>query len=265
MRIEHFRYLFNREYDIFYLTENIAICKKPFNIWNKETDESIDFKTLDEVLEHKIGDETVKDIILRMEKPYTPMLNGGRGASSGSGDNKTFKFSHASGGSGSGGGGGDDILPAVANTRIKSKSLDGALAEFKRNHLLANREFSYSVDENGYVTGYKRGEAHSVAVPSHGKQGRGRKNMIIHNHPSGGAFSDTDLHTMAGDRNAKGIIASGKKYDYKIEKGTHFKAQAFSKGVKNAKMTGKDYDDAVDKWLKKNQKTYGYKYSRTKN
>lgn len=265
MRIEYFRYLFSREFDIFHLTKTIVICKKPFNIWNKETGESIDFKTLDEVLEHKIGDKTVKEIIEKMDKPYIPKLNGGRGASSGSGSgkNKTFSFSHASGGGS--GGGGDDILPAVANTRIKSKSLDGALAEFKRNHLLAKREFSYSVDEDGYVTGYKKGQAHSVAVPSHGKQGRGRKNMIIHNHPSGGAFSDTDLHTMASDRSAKGIIASGKNYDYKISKGTHFKAQSFSKAVSNAKMTGKDYDDAVDKWLKKNQKKYGYSYSRTKN
>ena len=262
MRIEHFRFLFNREFDIFYLTENIAICKKPFSIWNKETGESINFKTLDEILEHKIGNETVREIILKMDKPFTPMLNGGRGASSGSGENKTFKFSNASGG---GGARGDYIPPAVANTRIKSKSLDGALAEFKRNHLLANREFSYSVDENGYVTGYNRGGKHSVQVPTHGKQGRGRKNMIIHNHPSGGAFSDTDLHTVSADRNAKGIIASGKNYDYKFTKGTHFKAAQFSQAVSKAKMSGKDYDDAVDKWLKRNQKKYGYSYSRTKN
>lgn len=261
MRIEHFRYLFNREIDIFYLTENIAICKKPFNIWNKETGESINFKTLDDVLAHKIGDKTVREIIENMEKPFTLTLDGGRGAGSGSGN--TFSFSHA-GRSGSGAPG-TYIPPAVANTRIKSKSLDGALAEFKRNHLLANREFAYSVDENGYVTGYNKGGAHSVAIPSHGKQGRGRTNMIIHNHPSGGAFSDTDLHTMASDRSAKGIIASGKNYDYKITKGTHFKAQAFSIAVSTAKMTGKNYDDAVDKWLTANQKTYGYSYSRTKN
>lgn len=192
-----------------------------------------------------------------------PPLSGGRGSSSGSGGG-TFKFGHASGGNAKGG---EDayLPPAIANTKIKSKSLEGALDEFKKNHLLANREFSYSVDEQGFVTGYNKGDAHSVAVPSHGKQGRGRKNMVIHNHPSGGAFSDADLLNTAADRRVSGIIASGKKHDYKFEKGTHFKADAFTKAVKNAKMTGKDYDDAVDKWLKKNQKTYGYKYSRTKN
>ena len=89
--------------------------------------------------------------------------------------------------------------------------------------------------------------------------------MVIHNHPSGGAFSDADLLNTAADRRIKGVIASGKNYDYKFEKGTHFKAQAFSKAVRSAKMQGKDYDDAVDKWLKKNKDKYGYKYSRTKN
>lgn len=258
MRIEHFRYLFSREFDVFYLTEDIRIFKKPFSIWNEKTGESVEFKTLDEVLDHKIDGVTVREIIEKMEKPYIPDLEGGRGASSGGGG--TFQFSSA-GGSGKS----TAILPAVANTRIKAKSLEGALAEFKRNHLLANREFSYSVDEDGFVTGYNRGQKSSVAVPSHGKQGRGRKNMIVHNHPSGGAFSDADLKVMASDGRAKGIIASGKKYDYKIEKGTHFKAGAFTKAVSTAKMKGKDYDDAVDKWLRKNAKKYGYKYSRTKN
>lgn len=263
MRIEHFRYLFNREFDVFYLTENIAICKKPFNIWNKETGESINFKTLDEVLKHKIGNKTVKDIILKMDKPYIIPLNGGRGASSGSGGNKTFSFNHASGG---GGGGNDESLPpAIANTKIKSKSLEGALSEFKRNHLLADREFAYEVDSNGYVHQYVKGDRHSVAIGSAAKVGRGQKTMIIHNHPSGGAFSDADLLNTAADRRSKGIIASGKKHDYKFEKGTHFKAQEFSKAVRTAKMKGTDYDDAADKWLRANQKKYGYKYSRTKN
>ena len=89
--------------------------------------------------------------------------------------------------------------------------------------------------------------------------------MIVHNHPSGGAFSDSDLISMSMQTRTSGIIASGKKYDYKIEKGSHFKASAFTKAVKNAKMKGKDYDDAADKWLKANQKKYGYKYTRTKN
>lgn len=260
MRIEHFRFLFSRELDVFYLTEDIRIFKKPFSIWNEKTNESIEFKTLDEVLDHKIDGVTVREIIERLDKPLTPELEGGRGASSGDG-NKTFSFSGAGGGQSKG----DYIPPAYANTKIKSKSLEGALAEFKKNHLLAKREFAYEVDDDGYVHQYRKGAAHSVAIGANAKVGRGKKTMIIHNHPSGSAFSDADLLSMASQKRAKGVIASGKKYDYKIEKSGHFKAQAFTKAVSTAKMKGKDYDDAVDKWLRKNAKKYGYSYSRTKN
>ena len=261
MRIEHFRYLFNRELDVFYLDKNIMIYKKPFSIENGETGESVTFKTLDDVLEYRIGNETVRQIIEKMDKPYIPPLNGGRGADSGS--NKTFSFSHAND---SGGSGNDkQLLPATANTKIKAKTLDGALAEFKRNHLDSDHEWAYEVDSNGYVHQYVEGAAHSVGIGASAKVGKGQKTMIIHNHPSGGAFSDSDLLSVSAQKRAKGIIASGKNYDYKFEKGTHFNAQGFSKAVKTAKMKGKNYDDAVDKWLKSNQKTYGYKYSRTKN
>lgn len=59
-------------------------------------------------------------------------------------------------------------------------------------------------------------------------------------------------------------MASAKEGDYKFVKGTHFKAAEFTNAVKTATLKGKDYSDAVDKWLKRNQKRYGYKYSFTK-
>lgn len=260
MRIEHFRFLLSRQFDVFYLTEKVRLFRKPIEIWDEETGESVKFKTLDEALEHKIDNLTVREIIERMDKPYIPALSGGRGASSGSGG--TFKFNHAND---KGSGFQSELPPALANTKIKAKSLDGALEEFKRNHLDSDHEWAYEVDGNGYVHQYIEGSRSSVAIGSNAKVARGQKTMIIHNHPSGGAFSDSDLLSTAMDRRSKGIIASGKKYDYKFEKGTHFNASAFTKAVKSAKMKGKDYDDAVDKWLKKNAKTYGYKYSRTKN
>jgi len=90
--------------------------------------------------------------------------------------------------------------------------------------------------------------------------GKNKGNMILHNHPSGGAFSDSGL-ISASLGNEKGIVASGKNGDYIFQKkGGHFKAAEFIKAVKTAKMKGKDYDDAVDKWLKANQKKYGYTY-----
>ena len=257
MRIEHFKYLFNR-LNGFYLKEHVIMFRKPIEIWDEVTGESVTFKTVDEALAFVIDGETVRSIIERSDTLYIPPINGGRGA--GSGSNKKFKFGSAGGGEAAG----DYIPPAYANTQIKSKTLDGALAEFKKKHLLANREWAYEVDENGYVHQYVRGEAHAVAIGG-SNTSKNRKTIIVHNHPSGGAFSDADLISTAMDRKSKGIIASGKNYDYKMEKGTHFKANSFTKAVRTATLTGKDYDDAVDKWLKKNQKKYGYKYSRTKN
>lgn len=43
-----------------------------------------------------------------------------------------------------------------------------------------------------------------------------------------------------------------------------FKGQAFEKAMSRARMSGKDYSDAVGEWLIKNQEKFGYKYSFTK-
>ena len=51
---------------------------------------------------------------------------------------------------------------------------------------------------------------------------------------------------------------------YSFVKGGHFNASGFIKGVNSAKLSGKDYNDAVSRWLKANQKKYGYTYSFTK-
>lgn len=262
MRIEHFRYLFKNAVTAFYLTPGIILFRWPLELWNEKTGESVSFKTLDEALDYVLDGVKIRDMILNAERLHIPELEGGRGASGG-GEGE-FKFSHADR-RGQGGRDGKPLLPAYANTQIKNKSLEGALAEFKRNHLLADHEFAYEVDSNGYVHQYIEGARSSVAIGASAKVRKGEQTMIIHNHPSGGAFSDSDLISVSMQGRAKGIIASGKNHDYKFEKGGHFKASQFIKAVKTAKMKGKDYDDAVDKWLKANQKKYGYKYTRTKN
>ena len=101
------------------------------------------------------------------------------------------------------------------------------------------KEHAFTVDEQGFVTSYVHGMAHSVMVA--GRRGE----MVYHNHPSGGAFSDADLISTALTA-AKGIVASGKSGDYILQKGNHFKANAFVKAVNNAHLKGKDYDDAVE-------------------
>ena len=79
MRIEHFRYAFNR-LNGFYLKEHIILFRKPLELGNELTGESVTFNTLDEVLEYELDGEKVRDIILRTDTLYLPPLNGGRGA-----------------------------------------------------------------------------------------------------------------------------------------------------------------------------------------
>ena len=212
MRIEHFRYAFNR-LNGFYLKEHIILFRKPLELWNEVTGESVTFKKLDKVLDYELDGEKVRDIIERTDTLYIPPIEGGRGA--GNGTQKSFKFGHAS-------------------------------------------------DSGGNRTDkqYVEGQAHSVAIGSRAKVGKGQRTMILHNHPSGGHFSDADLISTAMDARSRGIVATSTKAQYTFEKGTHFKATQFVKAVKNANMKGTSYDDAVDKWLRGNAKKYGYKYTK---
>lgn len=262
MRIQRFQFIINREREFLFIDkkQDWAIFKHPkWNLYNFKTEEEIVFSSFEEMLNFSLLGKTLKEFIEGMPDELPQItLKGGRGADSGV---NTYSFSHAS----DGGSGSSSLFPAIANTKIKSKSLEGALGEFKRNHLLANREFAYEVDSDGFVHQYKKGLLHSVSISSSAKVRRGDTTMIIHNHPGGGAFSDSDLLSTSSNKRSKGIIASGKDYDYKFEKGSHFKAAQFAKAVKSAKIKGKTYDDAVDKWMRANQKKYGYKYTRTKN
>ena len=50
-----------------------------------------------------------------------------------------------------------------------------------------------------------------------------------------------------------------------LKKTGRFKAKEFAKAVENAKWPiSFNYDDGSHWWLKKNSKTYGYKYKRIK-
>ena len=199
---------------------------------------------------------------------------GGRGASANG--NRHFKFV------GEGNSGADfskQLLPALANNRIKAKTVEGAMQEFRERYKNADHEWAYVIDQKGYVYRYAEGGKHSV-TPGLSRdhrsiERRSREELkddhsraeltILHNHPSGSAFSKQDLKVTASNQRIKGVVASGKNYDYVFVKGTQFKGNAFEKMLNNATLTGKDYSDAVDNWLKKNQSKYHYKYYRKKN
>ena len=90
--------------------------------------------------------------------------------------------------------------------------------------------------------------------------------MLLHNHPSGGNFSKADLQVI-GSGGEKGIVAVGRVNTYTLMKGARFDANGFIKAVGKAKWPVEyNYDKGADWWLRKNAKTYGYTYekSRTK-
>ena len=152
-----------------------------------------------------------------------------------------------------------DILPAYANVRIKNKTLEGAMEEFRKQHANSDHEWAYVVDNQGFVHKYVEGDDNSVKVSSDNPE-----HMILHNHPKGGIFSRYDMINFATSL-VKGIVATTPNgYDYIIEKGTHFnkKSSNFINDILNAKIKGKNYDDAIHKWLTDNQKKYSYKYSK---
>ena len=152
MRIEHFRYAFKR-LNGFYLKEHIILFRKPLELWNEVTGESVTFKTLDEVLEYELDGEKVKDIIERTDTLYLPPLNGGRGA--GDGTQKSFKFGHASDGNGNRKD--KQLLPAKANVRIKSKTMSGAMEEFRNKHGNSDHEWAYEVATTDMYISMSRG------------------------------------------------------------------------------------------------------------
>lgn len=234
------------------LTNTYILFRNPLELYNLETDKTIPFKNISQAYDFKIGDKTIFDIISNASIDIFKLhLDGGRGASSGG--NKQFRFSDA------GSGGEKDNtrpdIPAKLNTKlsIKHKSVEGMLNEFAKLHAKSDREYGATVDRDGYVTSYVIGNKSSVAI--NGKRGE----IVFHNHPSGGAFSKSDMLSVSHSAE-RGIVASGKNGDYIFVKGGHFKTNEFVKAVNNARPTGKNYDDAIDKWLRKNQKKYGYTY-----
>lgn len=214
-------------------------------------DETVTFDSWDDAFDYEDGSFSFSGKVAAIGENVVIPFSGGGGSSSSSASNQEFKFNHASGG-----GPGDLTavhFPAEFNDGEKAQSLTKALDKFRSKHANADHEYAITVDEQGFVHAYHEGGTSSVAIA--GTKGQ----MIIHNHPSGGNFSDTDLlHVAQGQE--KGIVASGVKGDYIFEKGAHFDAKGFAKAVKTAKMKGSSYDDATHKWLTANADKYGYKY-----
>ena len=231
------------------MEDSWVLFRRPLQLYNLETEETISFKDLDEALSYELDGVTLEKRISEWTS-ISFKRDGGRGSGSGM---STFSFGHASGG---GGGSGKPDLPARMNTRIGiNRTPEDTLRAFREAHVNDGYESGIAVDEQGFVTRYVHGGATSVAIYG------GKGEMVYHNHPGkfGGNFSDSDLISTSMSAE-KGIVASAREGDYVFVKSHKFNATGFVKAVKSARMQGKDYTDAADRWLKANQKKYGYTY-----
>lgn len=254
------------------LTKQIVLFTD-FELYNQETDESIIFKTFDDVLKYKIDDKAIEDIIKEKIDIFQDDM-GGRGA----GTRATVKGGKLFGRKGGTGNLADEgkmniIPPAVINTLTSSrfKSVEETAKAYGKNFLNADREYAGLIDANGFTLKHIKGKKTSVYhIEAEGQ-------YTIHNHPSKvlnarakgkvkylNAPSTPDLRNWAlGKGKGTIITASGNRTAYIIQKSNNFSGKAFVKEMGKATSTG-NYDRDVANWLRRNQKKLNYKYSSIK-
>ena len=151
---------------------------------------------------------------------------------------------------------GQKHFPVEANLRIKVKTREDAVREFRNSHVNSDHERAYAIDDQGYVHQYAEGGKDFVDI-KYPKNGH-----VIHNHPDGEGehLSVDDLRVFAS-KELKSLTASSKRNDYVIERGTHFKKQEFMNALYTAKINWDD-TDSVHNWLLDNAYKYGYRYTR---
>lgn len=266
MLINTFKHEFKKRAGVF-ITQDLILFRRPLELYDFTNDEVIaQFKGRDveSALDFDIGGKTIRDIVSLWKRMPIVVLNK-RGA-----DSDFDGYTHRGipmGGDGTGGFDSADH-PARFNAQFgKDTSFEKTLETFRNMHVNDNYESGIAVDRNGFVTRYIHGTAGSVAISG------GTGEHVIHNHPAAGwpIFSGGDLISTAlegstgitASSTSAGRSANTAKYagDYIFTKGQHFNANAFIKAVKGAYLKGKDYNDAVDKWLKAHAKKFGYTYT----
>lgn len=247
-----------------FLSEDILLLRKPLELYSLTAKRVLaKLDDLSEVYPIKLNGQTIASLIDGWEHIPILMIRGGRGGSSG--------FDYSARWPSAAGGGTDHTtsdLPARLNVKIGvNRTYDDALQAFIQTHAGDDYESGATFDEQGYTTRYVHGNSGSVAISG------GSGEMVVHNHPAAGwpNFSKEDLlSTAAGSES--GIVAvssrQGRSNDtakyagtYSFTKGTHFNASGFIKAINNAQISGKDYNDAVSRWLKNNQKKFDYRYT----
>lgn len=252
MKIAHFKKLLKGNNAV-RINDDLIIFND-FELYSLKEDTSKNYETLEDLL---ADNPEAKEIIEEAEY-FALRFDGGRGSNS---TEMGGGFNHARDGGKSVAG--ETLLNAELNYgTAPGNSIKAVLGRFRDKYGESDTEYGAAVDEQGYVHKLNHGGKTSVGI--HGNEGE----TVIHNHPSGGNFSDTDLITAATTR-AKGVIATSSNpkinATYHFQKNQNFKPSAFVKAVRNAKWPKNlSYDKGADWWLKKNQRAYGYKYSSKK-
>lgn len=182
------------------LEDSWVLFRRPLQLYNLETGETVEFKNLDEALAYELDGKTLEQRISQWTS-IAFRRDGGRGSGSGL---ATFSFGHARGG---GGDAGKPDHPARINARIGiNRTPEDTLRAFRDAHVNDSYESGVAVDEHGFVTRYVHGTATSVAI--YGRKGE----IVYHNHPGkvGGNFSDSDLLSTAMSAE-RGIVASARE------------------------------------------------------
>lgn len=267
MQLDRFKQEFKRLNGV-YATDKVVLLRNPLELYNLATGQTIaTFNSLDEALAFEIDGKTLEQRVSAWTEIVFPVEHGGRGSSSGMG--------FTGGWPSAGGSSKDETVadhPARMNTKLGvNRTYEDMVRAFAAAHANANEEHGIVVDAYGFATKYRHGNAGSIS----GLTGNGTE-IAVHNHPKDGwpTFSKEDvINTAMGTRRGivavsspQGRTAETAKYagTYSFVKGTHFNASGFIKAVNSAKLSGADYNDAVSRWLKANQKKYGYKYSYSK-
>ena len=158
-------------------------------------------------------------------------------------------------------------LPAKMNRLYNGNNMSEShtIDTFRNEHANSNTEHLIAYDDDGFVSVYNHGGAHSVGFDPATTKGKN----IIHNHPSGSHFSAQDLDNVTRGY-SKSVIATTRNGNvWKFEATAKADGAGFRKALQNAKSysdinTMDGYNKAVHTFLRNNASKYGFKYTSEK-
>lgn len=142
----------------------------------------------------------------------------------------------------------NSIVPQGFN----KSSFTQAITDFRTQYANADIEYGASINDRGKISKAVKGNKNTVETP--------RKNgeVSIHNHPSGGVFSQQDIQGVTLN-STKGTVVVTNKGTYYFIKTKDFDGVALESRLRKGAWFGADNKYRED-WLKDNQKKYGYFY-----